>query len=116
MNSESEAEALDGHNARNRQLINVLVGKGATLDTPRVLDIFFSAPSELVGKAVAVGLQELGMTGVEVRPTVNPSGDWVVEGHLQASVEHMTSPSFTLLLVRHAADHDSDYDGWGTEL
>jgi len=110
------SDSVAEHEARNRALVARIVAKGGSLTVTRALDLFFWAPSQATATSLAEALRAMGLTSLSVTPAADGRPTWAVQGQLNASVQHVASSSLTEQLVHLAAQHGSDYDGWGTEL
>src|SRR6266849_4856995 len=99
-------DAVAGHNTRNRELVARILAKGGSLTAARALDLFFWAPSQTAGVALADALRSMGLTNLEVTSAADGRPTWSVQGQLNASVRKVTSTLFTEQLVRLAAQHE----------
>jgi len=116
MVDESKIQALiDGHTARNRELKNLISSKGVALDDRRLIDLHFWAMNERAAENLATALNQAGYP-VTVKSKVEGCDQWNVESQIETSPIAVTAQFFVESLVRLAATHESEFDGWGTSI
>jgi len=106
---------VKAHAARNAALLDRIRELGATLDSPRVIDYHFWAPTREAAGILVATLVDKGLTDLSATPP-NAEGPWSVEGQLHESATFVASLKVTEELVRLAADSGGEYDGWGTSV
>ena len=108
-------KSIEGHLARNRELKKLIANKGVDPEKKRIIDLHFWASSEGAANDLALALKDAGH-GAASRGRVDGSDLWNVETQVEASPLAVTTPFFVERLVRLAADHDAEFDGWGTAI
>lgn len=108
----------DAQQIFNRQVIDRLSDSGDSLETPRAVDYFANFPSsesrsQFIAEVVAKGYEVVGQRfnnepGAELPYTVN----------LQrvSPIDWDTIDEFTFELFDLAAEHEGEYDGWGSPV
>jgi hypothetical protein len=63
-------------------------------------------------------LEETGCVVLVLAPYEQQDGSkmWNVEAGIKEPISRVVTPDFTERMVRLAADHLSEFDGWGTSL
>ena len=112
----SVADQVAAHAARNRELVALIVKKGADPTARRTIDLHFWAPDELSARRLTDALREFGLDKVVSNQTEADPSLWSVEGQILASVDYVVAEFFVERLVTLAAFHEADFDGWGTSL
>ena len=112
----SVADQVAAHAARNRELVTLIVKKGADPTARRTIDLHFWAPDELSARRLIEALREFGLDKVVSNQTEADASVWNVEGQILASVDYVVAELFVERLVTLAAAHEADFDGWGTSL
>lgn len=108
-------ELIQGHIARNRELKNLLAEKGIDLVETRIVDLHFWASNEKAANDLALALDLIGYPTTKTSRS-NGSDLWNVESQVEASPLAVTDRFFVERLVRLAADHEAEFDGWGTAI
>ena len=119
MTYKSNIEAsIEGHTARNRELLDVLREQGVNLGETREIDHHFWASSQTNAALLAKACYERGYLVQFVGPVEdeNSSESWSVEARIERTPAEAASAGLTEELVRLAAEFESTYDGWGTEV
>ena len=117
--SEAEIETIIlGHESRNEQLRQSLLGRGVDLTAPRQIECHFWAWSGGDAASVADALARRGFEILAQRAAVSARdlNLWNVEAAINQSIEVTLTREFTNELVRLAAARSAKYDGWGTRL
>ena len=67
---------------------------------------------------LARALYQIGFLVLMLAPHQQEDGSavWNVEAGVREPISRIVSPDFTERMVRLAAEHSSEYDGWGTSL
>lgn len=100
--------------ARNEELLQLIDEHGAARDERRSIDFFFYAGDLSAAGALAADLEAAGFeTHVGEEPR---DGKWLVQGVRQDTVTAVTEPQFVERVVRLAARHLAEFDGWGTAI
>lgn len=109
---------IEGHEARNKALRRLFIEKGANLREPRFIECHFWTWSSEDADGIAKSLVALGFKILVQRQATSPSDSslWNVEAGITQSIELTLRREFTDELVRLAAAHSGEYDGWGTAL
>jgi len=92
--------------------------KGADFAEVRLIECHFWAWSEVDATGLAVALVLRGFH-ILVQRSAASLGDpalWNVEAGIEQSIDLTLSRDFTDELVRVAASHSGQYDGWGTTV
>ncbi len=119
MTSEADIEAsIEGHAARNMELLKLLREKGVSVNESRSVDHHFWANSQEDAALLAKRLYERGYLVLAINPLEDGNGPklWNVEARMERTPAEAASPALTEELVRLAAEYDSSHDGWGTEV
>jgi hypothetical protein len=104
---------IAGHRARNQSLLRRIEESGVSLTDSRACDIHFFCPDRAAAMCLTADLES--ELGCEVN--ANPSNDgWSLEAKKTISPHQLTSSEMTEKLVRLAAQHNSQFDGWGTSI
>ncbi|HWQ54665.1 MAG TPA: ribonuclease E inhibitor RraB [Bryobacteraceae bacterium] len=103
---------------RNADLRQVLLGKGVNLTEQRPVDVHFWAWTQ---RDAAVLARELFKKGFLVKllspsPTPDDEARWGIEAGALVVPDQILGDEFTEGMVRLAAQSDSVYDGWGSEV
>ena len=114
--ADSVADQVASHAARNRELVALIMKKGADTTERRTIDLHFWAPDELSARRLTDALREFGLDKVVSNQTKADPSLWNVEGQILASVDYVVAEFFVERLVTLAAAHEADVDGWGTSL
>ena len=109
-------EQMEAHQARNQELVAVIVARGGLLQTRRRVDLHFWSKSEQDAEMLVEALRRLGVQAVRANPPPGMDRIWSVEASLETTVEDVTREAYVESLVRLAIQHGSEFDGWGTEL
>lgn len=109
---------LNGHNERNKSLLNTFREKQIDIDHQRSIDLHFWAGSQLDSVQLANELTKLGFVAHSVRPAQSPDDRelWTIEAETSDTVLHVTAEDFTATLIDLAARFGAVYDGWGTSI
>ncbi|HUS18436.1 MAG TPA: ribonuclease E inhibitor RraB [Terriglobales bacterium] len=108
-------EAVDGHNARNRELKKSLLSKGVDLDEPCKCDFHFWANTQEGGSRLMKYLCFHFFEPEVLSPSLQPP-DWNIELSHRIPPAVVLEERFTQYLVETAAIFDCVYDGWGTSV
>lgn len=111
-------ESLTKHRKRNEDLRQVLMRKGVNLTEQRPSDVHFWAWTQ---RDAAVLARELFKKGFLVKllspaPTPEDEARWGIEAGALVVPDQILGDEFTEGMVRLAAQCDSIYDGWCTEV
>jgi len=113
--AESEIQALiDGHFARNDELKKVIAGKGVR-ENRRLIDLHFWAMNQGAAENLVIAPNEAGYP-VTMKGKVDGCDSWSVESQIERSPLEVTDKFFVESLVRLAAAHQAEFDGWGTSI
>ncbi len=107
---------IQRHLARNRELKELIVSKGAKLDEQRIIELHFWAYGETAARRLGVALEEAGYPSAVSRPSASDPSLWNVESHITSSALAVTTPYFVERLVRIATENEAEFDGWGTSI
>ena len=110
------AEVIDGHAARNRELVALITRKGGDLEVDRTIDLHFWTYDETHAKTLAEALRGSGVSNVVARISAKNATVWNVQGQIVRSVLQVVDPEFVKYYATLAGGHDADFDGWGTSL
>lgn len=117
--SEAEIEAIiEGHEARNAALSQLLIERGVNLREARKIECHFWSWTEINAANLAEDLARKGFQ-ILVRARTRSANDphlWNVEAAITQPVDLTVGREFTTELVRIAASHFGRYDGWGTRI
>lgn len=111
-------ESISRHRERNADLRQVLSGKGVNLSEQRPVDVHFCAWNQ---RDAAVLSRELIRKDFLVKllspsPTSDDEARWAIEAGALVVPDQILGDEFTEGMVKLAAQFDSVYDGWGTEV
>ncbi len=115
MDESTIEELIQGHVARNRELKNLLPEKGVDLVETRIVELHFWASDEKAANDLALALDLIGYPAAKPSRS-NDSDLWNVESQVEASPLAATDPFFVERLVRLAAEHEAEFDGWGISI
>jgi hypothetical protein len=101
--------------SRNEKLVETFLEHGADLDEERPVDFFFYTESPEAARALADDLEANGFDEAAVLPEPT-DGKWGVQAIKKASVNGVTDAAFVEKLVRIAANHLAEFDGWGAAV
>lgn len=111
-------DRIEGHNLRNRKLVQVFKSRNVSLDEARSIELHFWADRQ--SNAVRLGheLYKKGFVILVLKPedTIEDAGRWNIEAGVKATISSVISESFTKDLVNLAAEAGGEYDGWGTSV
>jgi regulator of RNase E activity RraB len=107
---------IEGHHARNRELLKSIATKGADPDVPREIDLHFWAWSEDSARKLSTALGARGYSPISMNRAVADPSLWNVETRVQASPVSVAAPAFIEDLARLADANDGEFDGWGTSI
>lgn len=117
--SESQIEeAISAHEARNAALRYSFTEKAVDFGEARLVECHFWTWSKEDAAGLAKALQDRGFLILSQRfaaSSTDPS-TWNVEAGIKQSIELTLRREFTDELVRVAAAHFGQYDGWGTGI
>jgi len=115
--SESEIQkAIQSHLARNRELKKLITSRGVDLEEKRTIDLHFWAYGEVAAHELEIALEAAGYLVSVSKPSEGDSGLWSVESQINTSPPAVTTPFFVEKVVRLAAKHQAEFDGWGTSI
>jgi hypothetical protein len=115
LNQDDIVQQIDGHAARNADLLQRIRDLGARLEVARAIELHSWAPTREIAGILVERLIETGLTDLTATPPID-DGPWSVEGQLHESPLVVASSQRTAELVRLAADCGGQYDGWGTSI
>lgn len=117
-NSDDIASSIEGHNHRNLALRDDLLQKGIVLDDPRAVELHFWSTAQRDAALLARALYQSGFLILVLAPNEQEDGSvlWNVEAGLKEPISRVISSEFTERMVRLAAEHSSEFDGWGTSV
>ena len=104
------------HQSRNRVLLESLAGKGADPFEKRRIDLHFLAGTDVEARNLAEALRVHGFSPIAVSEPAIPGSKWSVEAQLNGSIMEVTAVSFVERYAQLAAQHCSEFDGWGTSV
>jgi hypothetical protein len=113
----SEQDQVVDHIRRNSVLIRTLEEKSVDIEDRQSIELHFWAE----GKEAATGLaNELRNEGLNVRycgpvRSQHP-GVWNVEAVIEASIARVIEVNFIIRMIRVAATHSAEFDGWGVSV
>ena len=107
---------IDGHHARNPELLKLIASKGADPNVPRDIDLHFWAFSENAARSLSAALEARGYSPVQWNPAAGDASLWNVETCVHASPASVAAPEFVEGLATLADTHDGEFDGWGTSI
>jgi regulator of RNase E activity RraB len=107
---------IEGHHARNRELLKSIASKGADLNLPRDIELHFWAFSEDAARNLSTALEARGYSPVRWNRAVADATVWNVETRVQASPISVAAPAFVEDLAKLADANDGEFDGWGTSI
>ena len=108
---------IDGHNRRNRELLEVLRSKGLNEEDQIDAEYHFWVDNHVNAVAFAKRLYDEGFLVLVISPVDDNGGTtWNLEAQKTSSVKNAASANNTEYLVRMASNHDATYDGWGTRI
>ena len=112
------ARSIEGHNHHNLALRDDLLQKGIVLDDPRAVELHFWSAEQRDAALLAKALYHSGFLILVLAPNEQEDGRvlWNVEAGLKEPVSKVISSEFTERMVRLAAEHSSEFDGWGTNV
>ena len=105
-----------GHDARNRELLLALARHGVDLNAPRSIDLFFVSQSELGAVQLSASLQAMELVIARVGPRAGSEPTWSIEARTELTPKEVAAKEYTRSLVRLALAHESEYDGWATQI
>lgn len=107
-----------GHEARNSTLRDWFREREINLDEERKIECQFWAKSEEDAHALASALVEQGFVVLASQPAVaqDKRRKWNIEVAIRQSIALTLTRAFTERLVRLAARHSAEYDGWGVSV
>ena len=116
MNADQIARSLSGHKLRNLELQENLIRKGVVLDDPQAIELHFWSAEQRDATLLGRALYQCGFLILVLAPHEQENGSviWNVEAGIKEPISRIVTPDFTERMVRLAADHSSEYDGWGT--
>jgi regulator of RNase E activity RraB len=113
----SDVESIiEGHRARNRELLKSIASKGADPNLPRNIDLHFWTFSEDGARSLCTALEARGYSPVRRNRAVADLSLWNVETSIHASPASVAALAFVEDLARLADTHDGEFDGWGTSI
>ena len=116
MNDLERQKQIAAHDARNRQLLAALAAKGIDLQAIRQVDLYFWSNSESEARRLAAVLESRKYDTVGVDRSSGPGAAWSVKASILATPHDIAASGYSRALVGLAIDHDSQFDGWGTEV
>lgn len=108
-------EDVAAQRARNEKLLEVFGQHGADLNQPREIDFFFYTDDQSAARGLARDLEKAGFDAVHVADHPH-DGRWSVQAVRTDSVAAVTGASFVEQIVRLAAQHLAEFDGWGAPI
>ncbi|MEO8382496.1 MAG: ribonuclease E inhibitor RraB [Acidobacteriota bacterium] len=109
-------EVIGRHEARNRELVDLITRKGGNLEIDRTVDLHFWAYDAARAESLAEALRECGLRNVIARVSAKDAAVWNVEGQIVRSVLQVVGRNFVARFAILASSHEADFDGWGTSL
>lgn len=111
-------ESLDGHAARNTDLLDSLQRQGVRINDVHSVEHHFWADDQESAAALAKALYESGYLVLVIAPIDTEDGDkiWNVEAAFRRTLAEAAASSITEELVRLAARLGATYDGWGASV
>jgi regulator of RNase E activity RraB len=111
-------ESINGHDARNAELLATIRDKGIALDEERSVEHHFWAPNQTNAAGLARELYNYGYMVLAISPTQLEDGStwWNVEAEIKRAPGDAASHETSEELIRLAAQFDASYDGWGTSI
>jgi regulator of RNase E activity RraB len=119
MDSDAIRQALEGHRVRNVALLADLRSRNLDLGALYSTEHHFWSFSEEDARMLADALRSEGYWGVTIGPTQRTNDGahfWSIEAAFTRTLADAASNEVTEALVRLAAAHGSDYDGWGVSI
>ena len=112
-------ETVNGHSARNADLVRKLKDRGVDLETPRSIEHHFWSKTQRDAALLSNDLYKRGFLLLVLAPAARKEGSeytWNVEAGFKETVQHAASDDVVRDLVDLAARFNSRYDGWGTSI
>jgi len=117
LSDEEISEQLEGHAARNRELIRSIKSQGVDVDKRYLVEHHFWSPDSETATALGALLATHGYAITRMNPTqTDTTFVWNVEAEINRSLAEASDAVTTEQLVRLAARFDSIYDGWGASI
>ena len=113
--TESQIEqAISDHDARNAELRRGFIERKVDLDEARTVEFHFRAWSKQYAAGLAKALEDRGFLVLSKSSSASSSDPsfWDVEATIKQSIELTLRHEFSDELVRVAAQHCGQYDGW----
>jgi hypothetical protein len=83
------------------------------LENRRLIDLHFWAMNQGAAENLVIAVNEAGYP-VTMKGKVDGCDSWSVESQIERSPLEVTDKFFVESLVRLAAAHQAEFDGWGT--
>jgi len=107
---------INNHLQRNKALKDSLCQKGVELRESLSIELHFWAFSKQTAVMLAKALYDEGLMVLVLTLVDGEESRWTVEAGIKDTIEHLTSLPVVKRFVELAAEFDSIYDGWGTQL
>jgi hypothetical protein len=85
---------IEGHHARNRELLKSIASKGADPNLPRDIELHFWTFSEDGARSLCTALEARGYSPVRWNRAIADPSLWNVETRVQASPLSVAAPTF----------------------
>jgi hypothetical protein len=107
-----------GHVARNRELCEMIEGRGQDLAQVRPIDLHFWADGPAAARRLAKALRRRGWSRVRFdhAGSKDDPGLWNVEVEIEASVHAVVDREFIEAIAKLALENHGTFDGWGMRL
>jgi regulator of RNase E activity RraB len=111
-------ESIQGHMIRNEALLQAFINKGVDPREPRTIECHFWACASTDAVNLAEALIALGFKILKQQSAMlaKDPNRWNIEVAIKQSIDITMRREFTEDLVRLAATHSAEYDGWGTSV
>lgn len=111
--------ALQGHAARNAELVTKLRNRGVDLQMPRSVEHHFWSKTQRDAAMLSNELYRRGFLLLVLAPAASREDSeytWNVEAGFRDTIAHAASDDVARDLVDLAMSFNSRYDGWGTSV
>lgn len=118
IHSEDIQRFIEVHNRRNLEYRDRLIERGIWLDEARPVELHFWADDQMGAALLARALYQSGFLILMLAPSDQEDGTvrWSIQTGLKVPIARVLSPEFTETMVRLAAEHSSEFDGWGASF
>lgn len=112
------ATFIEVHNRRNLEYRDKLIAGGIWLDDARPVELHFWADEQMGAAMLARSLYQSGFLVLMLAPSEQEDGNvrWSIQIGLKTPIARILSADFTEAMVRLAADHSAEFDGWGASF